>query len=305
MKHHHLRALVAIADHGSINAAARALCLTQPAITKAMRELETEAGVPLLARNSWGVTLTNDGQALLARARLIVCELERAEAELAQRRGIKESRLRIGVSPLPGISLLPPAFSRFRRVMPDVSVDFLEFDPPRLQEHLRNGQVDFGLTATQVLAADPFLQYSELSVYPTSFVVRAGSPLAGATALADLQDAEWLHQDASDSYPAYLAGLFARHGLPPPRRITRSTSNVLFSTLMLETDAVVPLSLASVRSPYIASLLTPLALPENPPDIQVALVLREGAILTRTADYFIHCIRESTGLGIGSEPTSS
>ena len=295
MKHHHLRALVAIANHGSINAAARALHLTQPAITKAMRELEAEAGVPLLVRNSWGVTLTTDGQALLARARLIVCEIERAEEELAARRGVGEGRLRVGVSPLPGLAVLPQAYARFRRAMPGVAVDLLEFDLPRLQENLRNGQVDLALAVVHSPNPDPFIQYTELAVVPTTFVVRSGSPLADATSFADLQDAEWLHQDGSDGYPRYLAGLFARHGLPPPRRVTRCTSNSLFITLLLESDAVVQLSVGSVRSRYIVSQLTALALPENPPDIRMTLMLREGAILTRTADYFIHCIRESAG----------
>jgi len=292
MKHHHLRALVAIAEAGSINAAARALCVSQPAITKAMRELEADTGVALLARNSWGVTLTADGQKLLARARLIVSELERAEEDMAWLRGAREGRLQIGVTPLAGLAVMPQAFTRFRRAMPEVAVDFLEFDHAQLLENLRNSRLDFALAAFQAAPSDAFVSCTELFVFPTAFAIRCVSPLAGCTSLAQLQDAEWLHADVSDNYPHYLADLFARHGLPPPRRITRCTSNLLFSSLLLETDAVVPLSLATLQAKMTEARLQALALPENPPDLHLALMVREGAILTRPADYFLHCIRE-------------
>ncbi|MDF3832779.1 hypothetical protein P3W85_07445 [Cupriavidus basilensis] len=55
---------------------------------------------------------------------------------------------------------------------------------------------------------------------------------------------------------------------------------------------MVPLSLASLQARLTARQLQALALPESPPDLRLALMVREGAILTRPADYFIHCIRE-------------
>ncbi|WP_245641656.1 LysR family transcriptional regulator [Paraburkholderia bannensis] len=78
MKIHQLRALVEIAATGSINGAARRLHVTQPAVTKAVRDLEDECGVRLLERNPWGVVPTAEGAALLQRARTVVRELERA-----------------------------------------------------------------------------------------------------------------------------------------------------------------------------------------------------------------------------------
>jgi len=87
IKQYQLRALVAIADCGSIRSAAESLHLTQPAITKAIRDLEAELGLMLLVRGARGVTLTAEGRVLLARARMIGRELERAEEEL---RALKE-----------------------------------------------------------------------------------------------------------------------------------------------------------------------------------------------------------------------
>ncbi|MBY4749693.1 LysR family transcriptional regulator, partial [Burkholderia cepacia] len=78
MKHHQLRALAAIAEHGSLRAAARAIHLSQPALTKAIRELELDLGVPLVTRNARGAQLTRFGQAVYARARLILAEMQHA-----------------------------------------------------------------------------------------------------------------------------------------------------------------------------------------------------------------------------------
>ncbi|GAB7545156.1 LysR substrate-binding domain-containing protein [Cupriavidus sp. 8B] len=291
MKLHQLRALVAIAEHGSINGAARALCVTQPAITKTMRELETEVGVALLIRNTWGLTITGEGQRLLARSRLIVHELERAEEDMAQLRGVRAGHLRIGVSPLAGLSMLPEAFARFRRAMPDVAVDFLELDSAQLLENLRNSRLDFALAAFQQQPDDSLVSCTELFSFSTAFSIRRSSPLAGSTSLAQLQDVEWLHSDASENYPRFLAVLFESHGLPPPRRITRCTSNLLFASLLLETDAVAPLSIASLQAKLTVGQLVPLPLSEKPPDLKLALMVREGAILTEPADYYLHCIR--------------
>lgn len=134
IKLHQLRALVAVADHGSVIGASRALFVSQPAVTKAIRELETDLGITLLGRSVNGVTLTPSGESLLQRARLIVGELERAEQQMATERGALEGKVTVGVSPLAALTLLPHAYARFRQHMPEVNVEFLEQSASRLVE---------------------------------------------------------------------------------------------------------------------------------------------------------------------------
>lgn len=293
MKLHHLHALTAIAEHGSINAAARALCLTQPAITKTMRELEGDAGIPLLNRNSWGVTLTAEGRRLLERARVIVHEFERAKDELAELRGAKAAALSIGLSPLAGLRVLPEAFVKFRSAMPEVVVDFYQQDTMTLLDGLRTGRLDFALAGFSEAPADPFINSTQLASYPAAFAIRRGSPLAGSTTFAQLQDAEWLHADAGDAYPRYLAEVFAREGLPPPKRLTRCTSRILIDALMARVDAVIPLSRAMIEQRNLTTDVQALQLPENPPVLNLCLITRDGGILSQSADYFIQCIHEA------------
>ncbi|WP_427306083.1 LysR substrate-binding domain-containing protein [Cupriavidus sp. H39] len=293
MKLHHLHALTAIAQHGSINAAARALCLSQPAITKTMRELESEIGVPLLNRNSWGVTVTEEGRLLLERARVIVHEFERAEREMAVIRGRRASSLRIGISPLAGLTVLPEAFVNFRLARPDVAVDLLQQDAMALLDGLRTGYLDFALAGFSEVPSDPFILSKALASYPGVFAIRRGSPLARSTSCAQLQDAEWLHADAGDAYPRYLEALFARHGLPPPKRVTRCTSRVLIDALMSHMDAVMPLSHITVQKRSLIADVQAMALPEDPPSLNLCLMTRDGSIQSDSATYFIRCIHEA------------
>lgn len=293
MKLHHLRALTAIAEQGSINAAARTLCVGQPAVTRTMRELESEVGVSLITRNSWGVSITDEGRRLLTRARLIVHEFERAEADMAELRGVVGGQLRIGVSPLAGATLIAEAFVPFRSAMPEVAVEFREWNLPKLLDNLRNSRLDFALAAIPgAPPADAFVTCEPLLSFPTAFATRRGSRHASATSFAELQDAEWLHADGTEQFPRYLEAAFARYGLPPPRRITRCTSNLLTSKLLLNVDTVMALTRhVLILDPD--SQLVQLNLPEDPPTLQMALLQREGAILSAPSDYFIHCVRQA------------
>lgn len=293
LKQHQLRALAAVADHGSVNAAARALCVTQPAITKALRELEAEQGVPLLLRNSWGVTLTDAGQVLLGYARLVMRELERAQREMDRLRSGRECSLRIGLTPLAGLEVLPQAFAAFRKAMPQVKVDFLELNGPQLLDGLRSGQLDFALGAFAAVGDDPFVRAERLFSSRAGFVVRADSPLRHAVSLDALREAEWLHADPSGQYERFVQEMFAGQGLAPPSRITCCTSNVLFCGLLMTMDAVVPLSNQALRATLTAQRFVELKLEARPPDVSLLLLVREGAILSRAAERFIDRVREA------------
>ena len=82
MKTHQLKALVALAENGSIRGAARDMGLSQSALTKTLRELETQTGAALLVRASRGTRFTPAGKVLVDHARLILTTMRRAEEEV-------------------------------------------------------------------------------------------------------------------------------------------------------------------------------------------------------------------------------
>ena len=95
---HHLRDLLAVVETGSLRAAARKLGLTQPSLTKSLRQLEEQTALALLVRSKHGVTLTSAGQHLVERARLIESELRRTAEDLELLRGGTVRSVSVGVS---------------------------------------------------------------------------------------------------------------------------------------------------------------------------------------------------------------
>src|ERR1700760_1788535 len=115
-----LQTLVAIAEHGTLMAAAEALNVSQPAVTKSIKELEARLGVQLLERSGAGVRLTRYGETLLRRARSVVAEIVSAERELDEMKSGVERTLSIGVSLLASSIAVPEALRAFRARLPDV-----------------------------------------------------------------------------------------------------------------------------------------------------------------------------------------
>ena len=93
-----------VAEHGSITAAAEALGYTTSAISQQIAKLEKEAGQPLLERHARGIVLTEAGQSVIRHADRILIELQAADAELAEIRGLRAGVLAIGTFPTAGSS---------------------------------------------------------------------------------------------------------------------------------------------------------------------------------------------------------
>lgn len=294
IKQYQLRALVAIADNGSMRAAAEVLCLSQPAITKAVRDLESEIGLTLLVRSPRGVTLTAEGQVLLARARMIGRELERVEEDIRLLKGQRGGRLQIGVTPLAGLTVMPKAFQSFRAAWPETELAFIEVPVEHMREALQDGRMDFAVGAVGPGRQPPYGSTVLVSL-PTAFAIRRGSRYANATSLAELQALEWLHSDTTEHFPGLIAELFARQGLAPPARITRCTSQSLFYHLATQSDVVIFWSRLSLAVPMLFDQFEAIAVDETLPELTLHLMMREDGLLTRPAEYFIRCVREAAG----------
>ncbi|MGE0798111.1 MAG: LysR family transcriptional regulator [Lautropia sp.] len=211
-----LALLAAIADAGSLTAAARRLGCTQPALTKQLRRVEQGLGVALFERSLRGVQPTEYGAALLPRARIVRAQVAQGVEELAQLRGRREGRISIALSHLAVIALLPEAMRWFRARWPAVQV---RIAPPAFPDRfvgLREGAPDLAvITLPEPLG--PEFQVTPLCPTTVVGVVRAGHPRAAARSLAALADAEWVIPDPTSSTARTLFAAFERARLPPPR----------------------------------------------------------------------------------------
>lgn len=120
MKLSTLQALVAAIEDGSLRSAARRLNVSQPALTKMIRELEIELAAPMLVRTSQGVLPTAQGQVLFERARKVAKELQAATDQISQLGGNMRGELNIGAVPVAVMLLIPEALRTFGREFPDI-----------------------------------------------------------------------------------------------------------------------------------------------------------------------------------------
>ena len=191
MKLHQLRDIVAIAERGSLRAAARHLDLAQPALTRSLGELERELEAPLFERQSRGMVPTAMGAAFVQRATVILNEVRRAREEVEQLRGGMRGSVAVGLSIAPHMAMLPGVLGPFRARYPAVQLRIIEGFYPTLAGGLADGSIDFYVGPEAAGASPPELLKERLSANTRIILGRHGHKLSGATCLADLAAAEW------------------------------------------------------------------------------------------------------------------
>jgi DNA-binding transcriptional LysR family regulator len=182
-----LRVLVAVARHGSVTAAARALNYAQPSVSHHLSRLEAETGALLTQRAGRGVRLTDAGRLLAERAEEILGRLDAAENELAAHVGLRAGRIRLAAFPSALSTLVPMAAARLEGENPGLDLTLAEAEPPEALRMLRAGYVDValvfrhyqdGVTVSPPGDADEGTRSRLLLNDPIHLVTRA--PMAGA-----------------------------------------------------------------------------------------------------------------------------
>jgi LysR family transcriptional regulator, regulator of abg operon len=292
VKLQHLRALVAIAESGSVRAAARSLGLTQPALSKALQQIEEELSVSLVSRTARGVTLTNYGSAVLARARGITQDLDRLREEVEQMRGSLEGGVAVAISPSPAMVLLPDALRRFHQEFPAVQVRVRESVYPETLRMLREGQADLAVGAVPKLTRALSAEFHSEVLYGNALVVccRKGHPTAGAKSLSDLLECQWLQHGPGNGPGSLFSPAFRAHDLAPPvPRIVSDSYTASFSILE-HSDMLCLLPERIIRN---QPRLTALSLRESMPQWDVSMIHRSGSPLTPAAQAMATALRRT------------
>jgi molybdate transport repressor ModE-like protein len=140
-----LRVLAAVARHGSVTAAARALNYAQPSISHHIARLEAETGTSLLQRAGRGVRLTDAGRLLAERATEIIGRLDAAEAELAAHVEERERRVRVAAFAAALGTIVAAAATALQPESPAIDLMLTEAEPPEALSMLRAGSVEVAL----------------------------------------------------------------------------------------------------------------------------------------------------------------
>ncbi|MCX5232497.1 LysR family transcriptional regulator [Streptomyces sp. NBC_00233] len=184
-----LRYFVAVAEELHFGRAATRLHMSQPPLSRAIKQLETEVGALLFTRSPVGVTLTPVGAVLLDEARALLDQADRVRVRVSAAAGVAAITVGIlGDSTDPGATRLAAAF---RRRHPGIDIRIRDTDLTDPTCGLRAGLVDVALTRAPF--DETALAMRELRTDPVGVVLRADDPLAGRgrLRLADLGDRRW------------------------------------------------------------------------------------------------------------------
>jgi len=146
MNLNHLRVFASVAEHGSLTRAARALQVSQPAISKQLGDLEQDVGALLVDRLPRGVRLTAAGEVLFAHAQRILQSERAAQTELRELAELEAGRLSIGASTTIGSYFVPSLFGDLHRAHPRVQLELRIANTEAIQEAVLANRLDLGLT---------------------------------------------------------------------------------------------------------------------------------------------------------------
>ncbi|MBV2151752.1 LysR family transcriptional regulator [Kitasatospora sp. SUK 42] len=181
-----LRALHAVAVHGSVGGAAAALGFTPSAVSQQIAKLERETRTVLLERQGRGVVLTDAARELATTARTVLGLVEQAEVRLEEQRGQAVGRLLVAAFPSGARGLMPGVLADLQRRCPELDVRMLESDPYPAAELVARGEVDLALVQdwpTVPLPVQDGLTRLDLGTDPVDLLLPAGDALAALTAV--------------------------------------------------------------------------------------------------------------------------
>lgn len=283
-----LHMIEAIARRGSMARAAQDLGLSQPAISKAIADLERDLGTAVFDRSTRGVHLTASGQVLLRRGRVMLDELRHALDEIEDISDPTAGSVRVGVT-LAQSLFISAVIERTSRRYPKIKFSVEMGDPLKLISALRDRGIDLAICRGLIAEGEPDLHAEILYRDRIEIVVSPGHPLARRRklTLSELMNERW----ALPASETYLDGLirtaFRAHALPMPQAVVTTPSLQLRFELM-ETGGFVTVAARSmVIHPTRKGRIKPLPVAFEDNAGPMAAVTLKGRQLTRVAGFVL------------------
>ncbi len=298
MKLSQLTQFIAAAERGSLRAAARDLNIAQPAISRAIREIEHEVGAPLFERHQKGVLLTAAGEVYLRRALAVRAELRRAQEEIDQIKGQMTGEVSVAMTAVAAFSLLPRTLAAFQQRFPDARVKVTTGFFPAAEAQLHSGQLDFYVGPLRDRSALTKFAVEKLFDHRWVVVGRKGHPLAGCRSLADLGAARWSKVSLTDSaYEADISRPFVERGLPAPRIVVQCSSPTTTLMAVATSDLLTIVPRQLLNTPFARDQFAVFDLDQPLDGAPIHAVRRADLSLTPLAEFFYDMmLRAAVGL---------
>jgi LysR family transcriptional regulator, benzoate and cis,cis-muconate-responsive activator of ben and cat genes len=304
MELRHLRYFVAVAEAENVSRAALKLHLSQPALSRQIRDLEDDLGFALLERSAQSVRLTDAGRAFLTEARAV---LQRADEAVKTARAVATGggELHIGYAPSLTARILPPALRAFQVQSPRVRVRLHDLSTEEMLRQLRESRLQLAFLVRPSRAMLRGLRFEELIREPLRLAVPPTHKLARRRSVR-LQEAarEALIAYSRDEYPEYheyLASVFAASKTKP--RIAEEHDSVASLIAAVEARcgvALVPESLSCFAGNRLK--LIPLSPAPAPLSVGAAWTKRG---LFPAVEQFLQAAKQAVATGSRLEPHAS
>jgi DNA-binding transcriptional LysR family regulator len=281
----------AVARHGSFSAAAKALRVTQPGLTKAVRRLEASLDCTLFRRLPRGVALTQQGHALLRHASQLEVQIEDARKEVRELAGGAFGELRIGAGPSWLGRALPRIIADLSTEYPKLNFHVVGGYNSVLMEALSNGNLDLVLSALPDRSPSG-LQAIPLTTDTVSVVARRNHPLRSKRRPQPSGTLvyPWILPGRDVLLRSRLEALFRVEGLEPPAAKVEADSISFIAAVLRDSDMLSFATLQVLRSEMDG--VAPLPIPSLTMTRSAGILLRSTAGATPATRAFIEAIKK-------------
>lgn len=286
IKFRHLEVFAALARAASLKRAAEQLNLTQPAVSKTLKELEAITGHQLAERSRAGVRLTPEGELFLQYAEQSTAALRNGLRSL-RGTGAALGRLRIGALPSVASALLPPAARRFAEDHADTLIEISEGPHADLTARLRSGGLDLVIGRLGRPESMNGLSFRQLYSEEVVVVARPDSPARQARGFVDLDAFLVLYPPQDSAIRPLIARLLIAQGVPLFTRRIESASSAFGRALTLsDPDVVWFISRGVVAQDITEGRLAPLPLDTSLTSGAVGIMSRADDVMPAAARAF-------------------
>lgn len=290
-----LRALIAVTENHSFSVASRQLELSQSSLHRASRELEEQLGVTLFEKARSSIMPTRAAEQLSRAAKLAFNEIEQGYYEISALQSREVGKIIIGSMPLARTSILPDVINSFTLSHPDIGLDVVDAPYNDLLFHLRNGDLDVLIGALRFPPPADDIVQEELISPPLAIVGRKDHPLhqTDSLELEQLVDYGWVVPRKGTPTRAFFDTLFADQGLPTPRRLVETSSQILIRSLLNGSDRLTLISTHQVEQELRQNILSVIPYDLSHTRRPIGITVRRDWHPTPTQKYFLDLLKDA------------
>lgn len=287
-----LRHFVTVVDTGNLSRAAERVAISQPALTRSIKNLEETLGVELLDRKPRGVVPTEAGVALYHHAKMVLNDCNRLTTDVrAFQRGLSGT-VQVGIAAMFSSHIIDQVAIELSDQHPGVSMVITQGFFEELVRELVDGRLDLIFSNFPAVAMPAEVKVEVLYSVVSSIVVGQRHPFFKRRTIekADLVDLRWVVADQPHA-KEFLEQLFSMDGLPAPRAVVRTNSLGLMLALLSSGEFITAMPEHLLAKEFAAGLVRRLPLSDGSVERKAGLLYRVGGAERQAVQLFIREVR--------------